>query len=242
MVSGELIVNSVYLRLAAPLQSWAGARVSGNIVHTEMRPTISGIRGLIAACAGIPRGRYPDWITDLQVEIRVDKAGAVVDEYQTINPRNEDLEYQERLYLLMTGKRYGKSSSFTPDAGSGTSIVQRTYLADAEFLVALTGDAVQQANDAIRQPVFTPYLGRKAFAPSFPFYLGTGPQGLLVHLPTIGDNTQANGGRLLAHYVEASDQSQARLQLWSNLKHQIVTVPLLDRARWLTEIGTQLRR
>lgn len=235
-------MSSVYLRLAAPLQSWATARVSGNIVHTEMRPTLSGLCGLIAACAGIPRGGYTDWLQDLSFSIRVDKSGAVIDEYQTINPRDEDLEYQERIHLLMTGKRFGKSSSFTPDAQSGTSIIERTYLADAEFLVAVSGEHAGQVNEVVRSPRFTPYLGRKAFAPSFPFYLGMGKDGLLQTLPT----TQAPGRQkmkeLLADYVEQGDLPEERLQLWKDGKVDLVTVPALSREAWLQQVGAELTR
>lgn len=179
-------MNAVFLRFAAPLQSWATSRVTGNIVRTERSPSRSGVVGLLAASLGAPRDEWPEWLADLKVEVRSEWTGEFVDEFQTINPRDEDLEYQQRTYPLLTGKRWIKSTHFTPDAEGGTSIVRRTYLANAEFIVALSSSShFDELVTAIRAPKFTTYLGRKAFAPVFPFYLGVGDLSLLNSLPTL---------------------------------------------------------
>lgn len=142
--------------------------------------------GLLAASLGAPRDEWPEWLADLKVEVRSEWTGEFVDEFQTINPRDEDLEYQQRTYPLLTGKRWIKSTHFTPDAEGGTSIVRRTYLANAEFIVALSSSShFDELVTAIRAPKFTTYLGRKAFAPVFPFYLGVGDLSLLNSLPTL---------------------------------------------------------
>ncbi len=179
------MTESLYIRLAGPLQSWAGPRVTGNVVRTEPRPTRSGLEGLLAGALGWPQNRWEDWIHSVNFIIRSDRPGSRIDEYQTINPRDEDLDYQRRAYLLTFGKRWIKRAHFTPDGQNKTSIVNRTYLADAEFLVEIqASDHFSALVDALRQPHFTTYLGRKAFAPAFPFFLGVGESGSLKVLPT----------------------------------------------------------
>ncbi len=94
--------DAIYLRLGAPLQSWALGRVTGNSVQTEPRPTMSGIQGLIAASKGWRRGEWEPWINEISLTVRSDQLGHRHEEFQTINPLNEDLEYQQRIYLLLT--------------------------------------------------------------------------------------------------------------------------------------------
>lgn len=175
-------MTSLYVRLAGPLQSWAGGRVTGNFVDTGKTPTPSALRGMIAAAFGWKRGEWEPWVDDVELTVRVDKPGAVVDDFQTIGPRATD--FSQRLHVAMTGKSEGKKA-FTPDARGLTSIVRRTYLADAEFLVEFSHDEkINEIAEAMAHPAFMPYLGKKAFAPSFPFILGTGEAGMLKTLPT----------------------------------------------------------
>jgi hypothetical protein len=57
-------------------------------------------------------------------------------------------------------------------------------LAGAEFLVRLSHPENTSAlSEAFANPGFSPYLGRKAFAPSFPFLLGIGEDALLDAAP-----------------------------------------------------------
>lgn len=179
------MTESIYLRLAGPLQSWAGPRVTGNVVRSEPRPTRTGLEGLLAGALGWPQNQWEDWMHSVSLTVRADRPGSRLDDYQTINPRDEDLKYQQRAYLLFFGKRWSKRAHFTPDGQNKTSIVNRTYISDAEFLVEVqNSDHFDALVDAVRKPFFTTYLGRKAFAPVFPFMLGIGEPGLLETLPT----------------------------------------------------------
>jgi CRISPR-associated protein Cas5/CasD subtype I-E len=176
-------MTSLYLRFAAPFQSWAGPRVTGNHVNTQAVPTRSGIIGLCAAALGTRQGEWPNWLHELQIETRVDKPGIVMKEFQTINPRPEAQRFVERIWIA-AGNKGAAPPSFTPDAQKGTSIVRRTYLAGAEFLVRLSHPENTSAlSEAFANPGFSPYLGRKAFAPSFPFLLGIGEDALLDAAP-----------------------------------------------------------
>jgi CRISPR-associated protein Cas5/CasD subtype I-E len=176
-------MSSLYLRFAGPYQSWAGARATGNHVNTADIPTRSGITGLIAAALGARRGEWPVWLEELEIEVRVDNPGRIEKDFQTINPRPEAQNFIERIWSA-SAQKGSAPASFTPDAQKGTSIVRRTYLAGAEFIVRISHpDRVGELAGAFAQPGFSPYLGRKAFAPSFPLLLGVGDDGLLAEAP-----------------------------------------------------------
>ncbi|MET1087198.1 MAG: type I-E CRISPR-associated protein Cas5/CasD [Arthrobacter sp.] len=187
-------MTSLYLRLAGPYQSWAGPRATGNHVHTQPIPTRTGIIGLCAAALGARIGEWPEWLQELDIEVRVDRPGVVEKDFQTINPRPEVQQFVNRIWIA-AGNRSRFPGSFTPDAQKGTSIVRRTYLAGAVFLVRLGHpEKLDELAAAFASPGFSPYLGRKAFAPSFPFLLGTGGDSLL-------DEGPAASARPLGIYV-----------------------------------------
>lgn len=224
-------MTAVYLRLAGPLQSWATARVSGNVVRTSPRPTRSGIEGLVAGALGYRRDDWPEWLQSMKIAVRTDRPGITIYEYQTINPRPEDQYFQRRLWLMQTGRQPAKVISFTPDGQSKTAIVRRTYLSDAEFLVRITDqNHLPQICQGLARPVFSPYLGRKAFPPTFPFFLGAGDEELLETLPTKGE---APGTRLLR-----VDHLQAgRASAWEESVIRIV-----QAEDWLREVQDSLQR
>jgi len=215
-------MSSLYLRFAGPYQSWAGARATGNHVNTADIPTRSGIIGLIAAALGARRGEWPQWLEELEIEVRVDNPGRIEKDFQTINPRPEAQVFIERIWAA-SAQKGNAPASFTPDAQKGTSIVRRTYLAGAEFIVRVSHpERVDELAAAFAEPGFSPYLGRKAFAPTFPLLLGIGKDGLLAEAPcgsaTPGlhildgrDNSYPDGTAPVAY--EAAD---GRLEWWSS--------------------------
>lgn len=189
--------NSIYLRLAGPLQSWARKSVSGHFVRTEPVPTRSGLEGLIAGALGAHRGWWPKWLATLDFSIRVDCGGILTDEFQTINERDDEEEFRRRLLIMLghdPGRPHGSALAFTPMAPNKkkgqkpnrTAIVRRTYLADAEFIVRITSEEHgEEIAEALRKPAFSTYLGRKAFAAEFPFFLGVGPAAVWENLPVV---------------------------------------------------------
>ena len=172
--------NPTFLRLAGPVQSWAGPRVTGNVVNSELRPTRSGLLGLLAGALGAPREQWPEWLEGADFTVRVDRPGRLINEFQTINPRatksglrNDEREFRTRQLWIRKQSDSDKNLAFTPDQQNSNAIIRRTYLAGAEFLVRVTCPNHQEEVDAaLRSPAFVTYLGKKAFAPSFPFYLG----------------------------------------------------------------------
>ena len=182
--------KSIYLRLAGPLQSWTGMKITGNVAHTNRFPTASGLKGLLAGALGYKRGSWEDWLDEVFFSVRQDRPGRVVDEFQTINPPYKEEMFRRRIIIAHNLRASDKSMSFTPDAQSGTAISKRTYLADSEFIVQITcADHTNDIAAALRDPTYSTYLGRKAFAPSFPFYLGIGPTKDFAKLPLFVTNS-----------------------------------------------------
>jgi len=133
------------LRLAAPLQSW-GAASRFVRRYTHMEPTKSGIVGLIAAAQGRRRTDPIEDLTRLTLGVRVDQPGRLVRDFQTARP----------------------------DVGKPLPLSYRFYLGDAVFLALVEADDELLAgiDEALRQPAFPLYLGRRSCPPAGPINLG----------------------------------------------------------------------
>lgn len=237
--------QALYLRFAGAQQTWAGKRVDGMVTNTNPKPTRSGIEGLLAGALGLPRGEIPAWFAELDVAVRVDKAGHTLDDFQVISPRVEQYDYLERLYWLTYGTKPTKSSLLTPDGQHGTAILKRTFLSDAEFIVRIMNDDhVEQLNQAVCSPTFVTYLGRKAYPPDFPFYLGMGKPGQIKALPTyipLRKNREK--------YTDQEPPSEHWVTIYyldpfgGEQRESAVAIPRTgDRAEWLEQVGSALTR
>lgn len=161
--------NTLFLRLEAPLQSW-GERSRWSIRDTAPVPTKSGIIGLIACAMGY---KEDDQIRPLsqktRLGIRVDAPGTQIVDYHTIGG---GYDYP----TLLTAQGKPKQSSGAPH----TEISERAYLCDASFLAALQvrddsdTHLIAQMADALQNPVWPIFLGRKACVPSRPVFEGVG--------------------------------------------------------------------
>jgi len=82
--------------------------------------------------------------------VRVEREGVIRRDYQT-------------------AENVPKANRNSPE----TSVSNRYYLADARFLVGLEGDEVllKSISNALQNPVWPIYLGRKAFVPSSPLVI-----------------------------------------------------------------------
>lgn len=144
--------HGVALRLHGPLQAWGGP-VIGDSRPTLTFPTRSGVLGLVAACLGIRRDEQERLLAlaeGARVHVRVDVPGTLLVDDQTIQGH--------------------------PGASTTRQTIQskRTYLCDASFVaVVVPGMKVQaeQIAHAVRQPVFSPFLGRRSCVPSSPLLL-----------------------------------------------------------------------
>ncbi|MCX5398423.1 type I-E CRISPR-associated protein Cas5/CasD [Streptomyces sp. NBC_00102] len=134
------------LRLAGPLQAWgSSARFARRT--TESAPTKSGVIGLLASALGRPRHSDLSDLAALRFGVRIDQPGSRVRDFQTAHH---------------------------PDTEKSMPVSERFYLSDAVFVAAVAGDAelLVRLRDAVRAPVFLPFLGRRSCPPSGPIDLG----------------------------------------------------------------------
>lgn len=139
--------STLLLRLCGPMQSW-GFRSRFDNRDTALEPTRSGVTGLLCAALGWERDHDLTAFEPLKMGVRVDAPGRVMVDYQTA----QDI-------IRADGKSGGTVQSW------------RYYLSDARFLVGLEGDNIewlQRLDEALRNPVYPLYLGRKSYVASLP--------------------------------------------------------------------------
>ena len=161
------------LRLEGPLQSW-GVRSRWDVRDTATEPTKSGVIGLLGCALGYAMrdSLLEELDRALRFGVRVEHAGVVVTDYQTITDYLPTAagEWKAR------GDKRSKSidSLHESDAPPATIISPRAYLEDAAFLVALeakeTGDIVASCAQAVQNPQWPLFLGRKACVSTRPIF------------------------------------------------------------------------
>lgn len=117
------------------MQSW-GESGRYNERFTELVPTKSGIIGLLAAAEGRRRTDPIEDLVKLRFAVRVDQPGTVLRDYQTAE-----------------------------QAKVKTHLSTRYYLSDAVFVAAVESEdrsVLEGLKDAINQPAFPLYLGRRS--------------------------------------------------------------------------------
>lgn len=148
-------MSTLLLRLAGPLQSWGS---SSRFVRrqTDRQPTKSGVLGLIAAAQGRRRSDSIEDLLDLRFGVRTDQPGHLVRDFQTARTRE----------------------------GRSMPLSYRYYLADAIFVAGVEGpdELISTIVEALHEPTFPLYLGRRSCPPSGPLILGVRAIGLSTAL------------------------------------------------------------
>ncbi len=168
-------MNGLILRLAGPMQSW-GEHSTFSERDTVAFPTRSGLLGVFAAAMGLRRGTPLDTygFGELTLTVRVDRPGVPLTDFHTVGggfPAHRTVPTAE-------GKRRS--------GDTGTIVSRRRYLADASFTVAVEGptETLAKIEEALRKPVWHPYLGRRSCPPDQPILLRTGVTDINTELRT----------------------------------------------------------
>ena len=147
-------MSVLLMRLSGPMQAW-GVQSRFGVRDTTREPSKSGVVGLLAAAQGRSRDADIDDLALLRMGVRVDREGSLLRDYHTA----------QAVYRAKGGIK-------------PTELSTRYYLSDACFLVGLEGDGslIEALHSALRNPVWSLYLGRRAFAPGEPIWLSDGLQ------------------------------------------------------------------
>ena len=153
--------------LVGPLQSW-GLDSRFDTRLTAQEPSFSGVLGLICAAMGRDRSESIEDLLELQFGVRADQEGVLLRDFHTVQG------------CITSARKSGD-----------TAVTNRWYLADAAFTVALEGPLalLEQIQEALRHPVWTLSLGRKACTPTVPMAGGEiregGLQAVLTTVPLL---------------------------------------------------------
>jgi CRISPR system Cascade subunit CasD len=146
------------LVLEGPMQSW-GLQKKFDYRSTMPLPTKSGVVGLVCAAMGIERNDRDNIakLSALDMSVLTIKRGTLITDYHTI------------------GGGYSKNekSRVVPKANGSkgdTVVTRREYLADASFVVVLSGDSelIDRCAAALDNPVWNVFLGKRCCMPSRP--------------------------------------------------------------------------
>lgn len=152
------------LRLEGPLQSW-GFDSQYNRRNTGLMPTKSAVAGICCAALGLPRGSDQEktFLESFQhvrmTAIAIPRKGA---------KKELPVRRLQDYHTVQNTRR--ASGSINNDC----VLTHRQYLTDASFGVLLEGDTafLTQIADALANPVWGVWLGRKACIPAAPVLAG----------------------------------------------------------------------
>lgn len=183
---------TLLLRMRAPMMSW-GDHSRFTIRDTRREPTKSAVIGLLCAALGRPRWEPVHDLTTLKMGVRVNKEGIVQCDYHTV----------------MDGI---KSSGAKGD----TTLSDRYYVADADYLVGLEGDVAKlnELDAALQNPRWQLYFGRKSFVPSRPVHAGIVDlplkEALEGYEPEEGKTSKRRSSKSIRYVLEVPDSLDVR--------------------------------
>lgn len=156
------------LMLEGPLQSW-GFEDRFNRRKTGLLPTKSGLLGLCCAALGADHGsaEEKEWLG------RLNDLRCLVIAVPRSYPNREDARplTMRRMEDYHTVKETRSADGKVKDTAV---LTHRTYLNDAAFAVVLSGNSetIRALGNALADPVWGVWLGRKACIPSAPIMRG----------------------------------------------------------------------
>ena len=181
------------LRLDGPMQAW-GTHTFEDFRPSNLYPTRSGLLGLLAACLGIERSDHSGQAAlaaSVEFSVRVDTAVERFDRKQAMDKPSVKLP---DFHTVMDARKVdGKANKFPV-------VSRREYLYDAAFTVAVGTKpdaplALDAIADALRRPLYTPTLGRRACPPTRPLFDGLTEAANGVEAVSVAGGCLANTAR-----------------------------------------------
>ncbi|HOH80707.1 MAG TPA: type I-E CRISPR-associated protein Cas5/CasD [Methanoregulaceae archaeon] len=157
------------LKLHGPMQAWGEHTFEGHRPSANF-PTRSGLLGLLGACLGIRRNdreRLQALADSIGLAVRVDVREVM---------QSDGTTRQVRLVKIMDYHTVKDARKDYVGLKSHETIqTWREYLLDAEFTVAIwnrqnAGILLDELENAVRHPCYTPYLGRRSCPISRPLF------------------------------------------------------------------------
>ncbi|MDX8395082.1 MAG: type I-E CRISPR-associated protein Cas5/CasD [Mariprofundaceae bacterium] len=143
------------IKLQGVMQAWGGHTYE-DFRHSELIPTRSAVLGMLAACIGIDRGnieQLESLSASVRMAVRLDsKPQRIMDFHTVLDARKVD----------------GKPNP-------NPVVSKREYLCDAKYTVLIqsiseAGYSLESIEQAIKAPVYTPFLGRRSCLLSRPLF------------------------------------------------------------------------
>lgn len=138
-------MRTLTMRIKAPLMSWGDCEGYQNRT-TASHPTKSGIIGMTAAMLGRPRSSDISDLAALRYGCQINQPGSQLIDLQTMGIRS--------------------------DTHDPNPLQDKHYLMDADFTIGLEAaddnTLLDRLADAVRHPVYAPYLGRRSCPPAGP--------------------------------------------------------------------------
>lgn len=149
-------------RLYGPLASWGGIAV-GEMRDSDSYPTKSAVLGLVAGAMGIRRideASLQSIDRDYGFAVQVESVGLGIADYHTA-------QVPSRSTLKGRPHATRKNELDAPREELNTILSTRSYRCDALYRVALWArpearQPLSELEARLRQPIFSPYLGRKS--------------------------------------------------------------------------------
>jgi CRISPR system Cascade subunit CasD len=159
------------LRLDGPMQAW-GTHTFEDFRPSNLYPTRSGLLGLLAACLGIERSDHTGQAAlaaSVEFSVRVDTA---VERPGSTGKVDKTIIKIDDYHTVLEARRVSR-----PPKKGETIQSWREYLFDAAFTVAVGSKtdapvALESIANALRRPLYTPTLGRRACPPTRPLLDG----------------------------------------------------------------------
>lgn len=146
------------IKLQGVMQAWGGHTYE-DLRHSELVPTRSGVLGLLAACIGIDRGDVDNLkllSASVRLAVRIDKT------------KHKPTRIMDFHTVLDARKVDGKPNK-------NPVVSRREYLCDAAYTVLIqektdVSFTIDTLSQAIQQPSYTPFLGRRSCLVSRPLF------------------------------------------------------------------------